>query len=106
MVSDGWIEGEDEDGKTYYSITGLGRERLGALHDVRMDLMIRMHQGAFLTADIPDDEMHLAHMDHMEVLSALIRDISRLQAEGADPADINGILLKAQKELRKLGKVK
>jgi len=117
MEREGWISGRIEDGKTYYSLTDLGREHVARIKDAKHDFITNIYQSIVLANETFDDDglqalmkdMHDFHMGAHDIdrwqnglIEPLMLKISDLLKRGVDRGKIESILLNALYELKKL----
>ncbi len=102
MERDGWVNGREVDGKTFYSITKTGREVIEHMDSVKDDFMIKIHQSVSIANEVFDEVGHFVHVEQMELLGPLMVDIGQLLYDGVDPKMIGQVIEKAREELARL----
>ncbi len=105
MEEEGWIDGRKDEGKTIYSITDTGRERLQELEEEKMEHMMRLHQSISLANVTFEDTgplMLMAHMDVLTVLEPVLLETGALLEKGVDEDAIGEIVEVATEMLRSL----
>jgi DNA-binding PadR family transcriptional regulator len=117
MEREGWISGRLGDGKTYYSLTEIGREHLALIKEAKHDFITKLHRSIALASETFDDtdvrdlmnDMHDLHRgmrvpkkEQMELLVPLIHQVADLLETDIDREKIKSVLLRAVDELKKL----
>lgn len=117
MEREGWISGSLEDGKTYYSLTDIGREHVAHIKEVKHEFVKKLHQSIALASETFEDsdiqdlmkDMHDLHRgmrapakDQMELLAPLIHQVADLLETDTDREKIRSVILRAVDELKKL----
>jgi DNA-binding PadR family transcriptional regulator len=109
MQDQGWIVGKTAGNKTLYEITDQGKEIVQKHDALKEQISQKVRESILLAHSTFDDftlalskELHLAFIENLDLLSPLISEMSRLQANGIEPAKIKEVLSKANDELQKL----
>jgi len=109
MQDQGWIVGKATGKKTLYGITDQGKEIIQKHDALKEHITQKVRESILLAHNTFDDftlalskDLHLAFIENLDLLSPLISEISKLQANGVEPAKIKEILSKANAELQKL----
>jgi len=117
MEREGWISGRAEDGKTYYSLTDIGREHVDQIKEVKHEFIKKLHQSIALASETFEDsdiqdlmkDMHDLHRgmrvsrkEQMELLAPLIHKVEDLLETDTDREKIMSVILRAVDELKKL----
>ena len=105
MKEEGWIEGRKEDGKTFYSITDTGRQRLQELEEEKVEHMMRLHQSISLANVTFEDTgplMLMAHMDVLTLLEPVLLETGALLEMDVDEETIGVVVEVAAEMLRGL----
>lgn len=117
MEREGWISGRTEDGKTYYSLTDIGREHVAQINDVKHEFIKKLHQSIALASETFEDsdiqdlmkDMHELHRgmrvsrkEQMELLIPLIHQTAELLETDTDREKIRSIIFRAVDDLKKL----
>ena len=105
MEKEGWIEGRKEDGKTFYSITDTGRQRLQVLEEEKVEHMMRLHQSISLANVTFEDTgplMLMAHMDILTLLEPVLLETGTLLEMDVDEETIGEVVEVAAEMLRAL----
>jgi formylmethanofuran dehydrogenase subunit E len=109
MQDQGWIVGNTAGNKTLYEITPQGKEIIQKHDALKEQISQKVRESILLAHNTFDDfpvafskDLHLVVIENLELLSPLISEISRLQANGIEPAKIKEVISKANVELQKL----
>jgi formylmethanofuran dehydrogenase subunit E len=109
MQDQEWIVGKTTDNKTLYEITDHGKAIVQKHDALKEQISQKVRESILLAHNTFDDftlalseDLHLAFIENLDLLSPLISEISRLQASGVDAAEIKEVISKAKNELRKL----
>jgi formylmethanofuran dehydrogenase subunit E len=117
MEREGWISGREEDDKTYYSLTEVGKKHLVLIKEAKLDFIKKLHRSIAMASETFDDsdvlelmkDMHDLHRgmrvsvkDQMELLAPLIHQVAALLETDIDREKIRSVILRAADELKKL----
>ncbi|MCW4022327.1 MAG: PadR family transcriptional regulator [archaeon] len=109
MQDQGWIVGKKEGNKTLYSITDCGKEIVQKHDKLKAHITQKVRESILLAHNTFEDftvalskDFHLAFINNLDLLSPLISEISRLQAESVDMDKIKEVISNAKDELQKL----
>lgn len=117
MEQDGWISGRDENDKTYYILTEVGKKHLLLIKEAKLDFIKKLYNSIALASETFDDsdvlelmkDMHALHRgirvprkEQMELLSPLIHQVSELLETDIDREKIRSVILGAVDELKKI----
>ncbi|MBN1323985.1 MAG: PadR family transcriptional regulator [Methanotrichaceae archaeon] len=117
MEREGWISGRIEDGKTYYSLTDIGRGHVARIKDAKHDFIENIYQSIALANETFDDDglqalmkdMHDFHMgahdiglEQVDLIGPVVHVVSDLLKRGVDRSKIESILIGTLYELKKL----
>jgi DNA-binding PadR family transcriptional regulator len=109
MQDQGWIVGKTTGNKTLYEITDKGKEIVQKHDALKEQISQKVRESILLAHNTFDDftlalskDFHLTVIENLDLLSPLISEISRLRANGIEPAKIKEVLSKANDELQKL----
>ena len=102
MENDGWVNGREVDGKTFYSITRTGKEVIEHMDSVKTDFIDKIHQSISMANEVFDEVGHFVHVEQMELLGPLMVDIGQLLYDGIDPRRIGKVIEMAREELARL----
>jgi formylmethanofuran dehydrogenase subunit E len=109
MQNEGWITGKKEGNKTLYEITDKGKEIVQKHDALKEQISQKVRESILLAHNTFEDftvalskDFHIAFIENLDILSPLINEVSRLQAEGIDANKIKEVVSKARDELQKL----
>lgn len=119
MEREGWISGRAEDGKTYYSLTEIGKEHTAQIKETKHDFIKNIYQSIVLANETFDDDdlrafmkdMHDFHRgsraisgEEMRLIEPLITEIAELLKRDVDREKIESVLSTTVNELQNLVK--
>lgn len=109
MQNEGWIVGKKAGNKTLYEITDKGKEIIQKHDTLKEHISQKVRESILLAHNTFEDftlalskDFHLTVIENLDILSPLISEISRLQAEGITANKIKEVVSKARDEMQKL----
>ncbi|PVX26461.1 MAG: PadR family transcriptional regulator [Candidatus Bathyarchaeum sp.] len=109
MQDEGWIVGKKEGNKTIYEITEQGKEIVQKHDALKEHISQKVRESILLAHNTFEDftlalskDFHLTVIENLDILSPLLSEMSRLQAEGIDADRIKKVISNSRDELRKL----
>lgn len=105
MADEGWIEGREQAGKTYYTITDTGRNKLAEFFDLKKEYMQKLMRVISVTNETFNEECWDMKDGDLEMLSLLIPlfyDVRKLRTMGVPDDRIKIILKRTRDSLKEL----